>query len=432
MKKFFTVLLFFFPLIFSCKEPGTVGIEVQPDEDLIGISFTDTSTIWTYTEREDSLRSSTGIANLLLGTMYDPDFGITLAGIYTQFSLNNPNPDFDPSAVLDSAVLTLAYTSSYGDTTQQQNVKVFELTESMNKDSVYFSNRKFSFDSINPLADFSFFPMPNDSVLIDSINTTPHLRIPLDTADVSDFLKTDNAASFANTEEFQKFFKGVFVRTDLGSLTSGQGCIMGFNFSSTFSGITLYYHTDTLDSLKYFIGMDQSAARMNYFDHDYNVGAINVSLTNDTNAVDDIVYIQSMAGIKTKIIFPYLKNFFDQGAVAINKAELILPIIDGSDVKYDPNIRLGLAGIDSAGTAVLILDAFEAGSYYGGTYDETKKQYHFNIARYMQNIVSNNAQDYGLYLLATGASVTANRAMINNITSSAFSRMKLKVTYSKF
>lgn len=432
MKQILISLILLSGLFFSCKEPGTVGIEVQPGEDMIAISFSDTATVWTFAEREDSLRSSTGISNLLLGTMHDPDFGITYAGIFTQFSLNTANPQFPASAVLDSAVLTLAYLTSYGDTAQQQHVMVFELTEEMNKDSVYYSNRKFGFDSMNPVADYSFIPLPHDSILIDTVKSAPHLRIPLDTADISDFLKTDNAASFANTTEFQKFFKGVFIRTGPANLVSGQGCIMSFSFSSSLSGITLYYHTDTLDSLKYFIGMDQSAARMNYFEHDYSAGTINVSLQNDSDAVDSIVYIQAMAGIKTKVVFPYLKNFFNQGAVAINKAELILPIMENSDVKYDPNIRLGLAGIDSAGTAVFIIDAFEASSYYGGAYDESKKQYHFNIARYMQNILSNESKDYGLYLLATGASVSANRTMINNISGSAQAKMKLKVTFSKF
>ena len=52
------------------------------------------------------------------------------------------------------------------------------MTEDMDIDSVYYSNRMFSFDP-SPLASMTFVSRPNTQVVVDSDSVAPALRIPL-------------------------------------------------------------------------------------------------------------------------------------------------------------------------------------------------------------------------------------------------------------
>ncbi|MBA3705349.1 MAG: hypothetical protein H0W84_05470, partial [Bacteroidetes bacterium] len=62
----------------SCDESSVVGLDVQPSNDLLNVSFQDTTTIITKTIREDSLRTDealVGFAGALIGKYIDPVFG---------------------------------------------------------------------------------------------------------------------------------------------------------------------------------------------------------------------------------------------------------------------------------------------------------------------------------------------------------------------
>jgi uncharacterized protein YgbK (DUF1537 family) len=86
---------------------------------------------------------------------------------------------------------------------------------------------------------------------------------------------------------------------------------------------------------------------------------------------------------------------------------------------------------DSLGKNVSIIDASEASSYYGGSYNSTNKEYTFNIARHVQQtltkIVEEGGKDYGLFLVAGGSTSNAQRTLLKGNNS-----LKLIVTYSKF
>ena len=94
MKKIMTLKNFMFLLlvicsvsIISCKKvPERIGNTIQPESSYIRVSFTGTQDIYAETQRVDSL--STKSANyMLLGDMYDPVFGNSNLGFYTQLSL---------------------------------------------------------------------------------------------------------------------------------------------------------------------------------------------------------------------------------------------------------------------------------------------------------------------------------------------------------
>ena len=65
----------------------------------------------------------------------------------------------------------------------------------------------------------------------------------------------------------------------------------------------------------------------------------------------------------------------------------------------------------------------EGTTHFGGEYSNGK--YEFNITRYFNNLLNNDAYTYQLYLLASGGAVNANRTIIDN------SSIKISILYSE-
>ena len=121
-----------------------------------------------------------------------------------------------------------------------------------------------------------------------------------------------------------------------------------------------------------------------------------------------------MAGIKTKLEMPFLKKWStsDSSLVVINKAEIVIKVDESTTSLFKPSNKLILVALDADGNNVFLPDQFEGDDYFGGVYNATTKEYKFNIARYVQQVINKQTTDYGFYLMCAGASVVANRTVI--------------------
>jgi len=410
----------------ACNEPSDVGLNVQPAGDAIGLIITDTFTLEVTSVEQDSLRTDESAAALnLLGRYFDPIFGISKSSIYTQFRLpnNNNNFSFGDSPVLDSIVLTLEYKGYYADSTSDQQIEVYRLDEDMEIDSNYFSNSTVLSGQqlFNGLVEIN----PIDSVDLGGVNRSPHIRLKLDDALGNEFLDDANAASFLDNESFIQFFKGVQVKT-VDMPGSGTGTIAYIDLLASLSKLSLYYSNLTGDSLVANFEVNGFCSRFSNFNHDYSVASFgNVfPIPGDNKA-----YLQSMAGLKTKILIPNLRNIISDGLVSINKAEMVFPVEDITDL-YPPHASTILLAVDSAGKDVLLVDILESGSYYGGNYNFVDNTIRFNIARHIQRLLSNDVDNYGLSLISVGGSTNAFRTVIAG-SERTDSRMYIEITYSK-
>jgi len=116
--------------------------------------------------------------------------------------------------------------------------------------------------------------------------------------------------------------------------------------------------------------------------------------------------------------------------VAINKAELIVPLDESVVAEFGVPNSLQITAIDSNGSPVFPVDFFEGSDYYGGVYDSEKKQYVFNIARHLQSILNSpEIVDYGLYITNSGNSVNARRGVFNG-PQHPDKPLKLRMTYT--
>ncbi|PJA06660.1 MAG: hypothetical protein COX70_09075 [Flavobacteriales bacterium CG_4_10_14_0_2_um_filter_32_8] len=425
--------IFFFIQLFSCKKDG----ELTPDFDNgnLSINFVDTFSLQTTVLAEDSLRTDLSIYNLL-GLYNDPIFGPMSSSIYANVALSGASTDFGTSVVIDSVVLTLDYVELYGDTATPMSINVYELTAPLVTSTNYYSNTFTSYQSTS-LASSTFIPNLKDSILttVDSVMHKPHLRIKLTN---STFLTNlANGSPYADNTAFSSVFKGIYITTadSVGNttLTPGAGSIASFDINSSLSTITVYYNNSLADSLQESFKINSETTKYSRFAHNYAGTDVLKHINNDPTKDTTVTYVSTMAGVKTKIEMPTIKELAKNGSIIINKAELVFTIANNTEGDFDEAISsLSLVGTNSAGETIFLPDFYEGLDYYGGTLVNggSSKTYTFNISRHIQQLLYHSTTDYELYLLANGGSTTAKRSVISS-EKNVISKIRLNITYSK-
>ncbi|MEI7802361.1 MAG: DUF4270 domain-containing protein [Bacteroidota bacterium] len=421
--------------ISSCKKSTLIGSDLLPaGDDLTGI-FSDTVTLRTKTVTEIALKTNTN-SKFLLGTMVDPFFGKSTASIYTQVQTSGlvdlGNPD---SLTVDSLVLNLQYAGHYGKFDVPQNISVYQLTQDMNKDSSYYSDKNFSIynhaigQKINFTPDFaSAIHVPGDTL-------NPSLRIRLSDRLGQDLLNQSKGANFATNAAFQSYFKGLLIASDT-NISSEGVMYLSMVSSTSDSKLTVYYHKPDAAGLKFDFIIGTSCATFNHYTHNYSSTTVQTALQSPLES-DSIVYVQSMSGVKTKITLPYLKNL---GNILVNKAELEITVPAGSidpDSVFTSPARMLCLLSDSAGKNKIIPDEVSTNLVYGG-YQETKYingqkvfKYRFSITEHIQDIITGGVTDYGLYLLTYPSPEIADRIILAGGNRSDDLRMKINLIYTK-
>lgn len=415
------------------KKADQIGLGLQPASQELSVVFDNNSGLIAYSIREDSVRTdANAIKTGMVGSMLDPVFGRTNAQIYSQFRLSENGHNFGEGAQLDSLVLSLAYSSFYGDTMTQQTVRVYELDVDMDPDTTYYSNQTLS-DYGTEIAAVTFMPGPSDTLYIDSVPKQPQLRIPLSSVFAQKLIDADDAV-YDDNESWLEFMKGLRITADQ---VGGDGGIMLFDMLESATVLTIYYRSaDNEDTLSFEFLSNNNCARFTSFDHnDYMEASAGLKaqiIDGDTSGGSETFYLQAMGGVKAQLRLPDIKDYFADGAVSINEAKLIINIYDdGTDLAAPP--QLGLAMVDEDGDYLPVADANEVSSYYGGYLSENEDSYFFRISQHVQQILTGVTPNYPLVLLVQGASFRANRIILNGpeATMNVDNRMILEVIYTK-
>lgn len=431
--KFFIAGALAVTMMASCKKESAVGLEVQPEGDLLHTRVTDTLSITSFILRDDSVKTDE-LTRQLAGSYNDPVFGYSAASIYSQFRMPTNGPQLG-GATLDSIVLSLAYSGTppyYGSVSDgdMQTFKVYQVVGTMTKEASYYSNQTMD---VYPqsIGNATFNPDITDSVLVGDKREKPQLRIKLDPA-FGYLLLNAGETNLANNTNFTQYFKGLEIRPETPNQLAGKGAILYFDLLDGSSGLTLYYHTAT-DTAKYRLQASGGAYFM-HFTHTYpSTGPVAQQITTPSQG-QNLLYLQAMGGTKAKIMFPHIQHLTDSGKVVINRAELVLKA-DPSFITtmYPAPDRLFVIPVTSTGANGDLFsfdDFIQGSSYYGGTYDATTKEYHFNVSRYVQSIIDGKATDYGLYLAIAGSGVNGSRLVIGGGSNPAYN-LQLRLTYTK-
>lgn len=397
-KGLFLSAILFFGLFNACKEDGTV----VPTFNSSNLNFGDTILdVTSITVRGDSILTS-GTSRNLLGKLNDAIYGLTEANFYSEFYLSTSSLNIPSDVNFDSVVLFMAYDNFYG-YQAQQTVNVYELSERLTEDEYRNSST----------APYETELLGTQNLSITSSDTfgdsTYVLRIRL-----ADELATrlKEKENFADQNEWLDFFKGLHVTTDPAEIPSdaGEGAIVYFDMLSTRTKISFFYQDDGSTTSLDFPVFTESK-RFSHFENTYSS---NLEALLDKEG-EPYNYIFANAGSRTEIGFVGLDKLLAQAPIIINKAELIIPYEDPIPDNYDPPNRNVIILKEDDGTFVLPPDYFIGGNdFFGGSLDEVNKEYRFNLASTMHDIINNGNSDRKLYLTISGAAVSANRLTLNS------------------
>ncbi len=438
--------IFFISILFTqCKkDESQLGLNVQPQSDQIGLNVNDTLSLITYTTLSDSIATDEISSGMLLGVYQDPFLGRAEASIYTELRLEGA-VDFTPEGgtlsdlAVDSVVLYMAVSGGYGNM-DAQTYEVYQMTQSLDIDSTYYSNRNVATTSLNLVkaGEGTITVNPNLPGYVNgNLTSESILRIPLSVNDFAMPIINQSGSGVLNANDgtgfFVEWFKGIYITTKNTVQSTNEGAILYVDPISTNSKVTIYYRDNSgsaseYDTIQYDLNINSSCARFNHLEQDYSGTLVESQLLDSTEG-QDVFFLQTMGGVRSKVAFPDLTSFLDSNKLIVNKAELILPVQYYASDAYVPSSELFLVRTLSDGSISFIPDYNED---RGGTFIESTNSYTFNVTRYLNQMIAGEYDNEPLTLVSIGNAVTANRVVFNGPETMLKEKPKLIITYSKY
>ena len=417
-----------------------LGKDLLLPGDLVKVRKFSEKNIKAYTVTDGNQRTDEPEFNLL-GTFNDPLLGKTTADFALQFRIAS-FPDHSKAAQPDSLVLSFVYKEIYGDKVTPQKFKVYELASDLSLDDKYYQDVNLkSLAKPEVLAEKIYLPKFKLDSLTNTYGSTK--KDPKDTVIQTIAIKLNaslltklwaaDSLTMSSNDRFTKFFKGLYL--EVGDLNQG-GTLMKVYTTALGSELVMHYHNSAEDSLTYRYGINENAARVSHFTHDYSKTAFAANL-DKMDVQDSLIYLQTTGGLRTKILIPDLGTWKDSTDFAINKAELIFALEPelSDTTKYPPVEQLVLSaiGVDKYGNEIKYLpsDFTFSQAYYGGVYNHKDRTYRFNIANHLQEVIDGKKgrENYGFYLATSKPSSTLGRVILKGTKSKT--GIKLDVVYSK-
>ena len=387
-------------ILFSCKDPSEIGLDIHPESDRILIkNNSNFFNFSTNTLSEDSLRTDEPVRLLLGNLTSDPIFPKSNAHFISNLLLPSNNISFGDitNIIVDSVILQYVIDDYYGNEIQTfPNLYVSKLTDPIYKDSSYYSNYPVVYSQ-------SELVSVNNIVVQDS-NSVSIIKISIDNSVGQEIIDGGNALS--SNEDFLQYFYGLKVATvnpsDLN--LANDNTILYLNADNQKSKFSIYYRdisvNDSVMSFDLILGGD--AARVNLF---------NQKNIQQLNASTDSCYVQSMSSYLTSIQFNNLESIRDTlKNKVINKVNLKFSC--NEDLQFGAHEKLFLVRKNSMGVNVFLSDfVIEGESHFGG--QNQSNNFTFNITRYFSDLINGASGFTGeLLLLPSGAVINANRTII--------------------
>jgi hypothetical protein len=223
-------------LLNCCEEnPTTIGAKILPGSDFVSIKSTDTISVLSYTDYDESVRSENPSYSYL-GSLYDPYFGTTTAEFVSQIRLGSKwgGGQF----TVDSIKLFLKFLDVKGNVESNQILTISEIDKKLYYDSAYYSN------SPVPLTGYDAAIIELPSLKADTINDII-LKLPVE---FGNYLLRDTSKLFHSNsrDDFRSYFKGLYFRITSSTapllLTLSLAPPSLTEYSSNY--FVLYYHND--------------------------------------------------------------------------------------------------------------------------------------------------------------------------------------------
>ncbi len=435
-------------LFHACDpENNNLGVDIFPSEDTITV-YTDTITdletrLVTSRPRMTSLTANASdTRTFFLGSMVDSITGHTKAEIVTEFSLSRFG-DFGEDPFIDSLKLYLYIGDVVGDTTAGMHIMVHEFLDSLDMDSVYYSDYDVTgkYDT-EPLVDEVIIPQPN--TLYDfEINDPDLLNRIIEATSPEDSI-------FAFNSRMQRLFPGLYITSE--SVSEG-GALAKLQMANVQAGLTFkYYHdtlveiaADTISLSTYNLSFNQLfAQKVNIFKHDYTGTAI-ASYLDDPDAAPDVAYAQGMAGVNVKVSLPDIAAKLGEGDIAINAARIVFYVLPDSiigipETDYPQQLMMETRLEDGSyiplydrviGTEQVLFGMLTQSNENSAFLDPVYF-YTFNVARHLQEVVSGAIEKSDFYIFVDNPSTSNKIIKFWSNHSGHPGGLRLELIYTKF
>lgn len=417
MNKFLLFLLALATLNSSCNKDASIEDDTINIDDLT-FSKIDSFTLKTKTVIEKPLDGK-NINSVLLGQIDDSRFGKAKAAFYTEFGLTKNDFDFGANPVLDSVVLVLNQTKSYGPLNSFFDINIYEISSTLNVDDSYKNNAVFNVKP-NPLASVSNFKFAEDATSV---------RIPLSSSFGNNLVSNFGTDIMESSDNFKEFFKGMYVSVNT---INGDG-IVSLALRNEDTKLQVYYHSDTQTDTSYSYNISAKEVSINQYVNDRNGSAALMALEND---VMDVCYVSSMSSFKTEITFPDLSSLKN---IIVNKADLIVFQEDygvGGSVDFsEPNNLFLFQNLGDSTVDFLPGFSLNNASDFGGSKKlvevngQNVNSYTFHITQYVQSLINGTAKSEKVFLNNI-TNNEANRIVVNGGLHATMP-MSLKIIYTK-
>lgn len=395
----------------------TLGQNLIPPVDNIHTFDTTYSVIavnYDSTECDTTIRTDLQALGIISN---DPLFGTTKANVYFElkpdyYPYNFPAADAN-SIEIDSAIIVVPYDHSYGDTNTLQKVNLYPLSDSFDLATSYTTCRVLGYDSSMLLGQKTFYPWAlRDSVHGYQEEAANQLRIPVSKSFIQNFIN-DSAHIFRSDSAFVNYFNGFALVPD--AATGGQA-LNYFNFTTAHLAIYMRYtNGGTADTAVIKFGLSGYSGLSNSIVRNHQSSEIANHLSQPASG-DSLVFIQTSPGTYALLTVPALTGLSNR---VINRAEIVVDQVYSPSVFnniFPPPANLYLETKDPSinnGNYIPIPCDFSASElqtnfqYLGGqmttttnSSGQTIAEYHLNITRYVQSIVTKGKQNFTLKLSA--------------------------------
>lgn len=435
-------VLFIAPfLLFACEsDNGNIGegtiIGLPVDAEKIELP------IVSFSQKVDSVivalqyssQASLGgyIGTRIVGTMQYDFLGSAEASMVTQVIPTQLNMDFGTNPIVDSVRMYLRFNGQYGDTTKAMDLEVLEITESLSRDSSYFSSfEPVTGNKVGELLNYS--PRPKSRVTVGTSEISPSVVIPMDNnyfqtsiADIADGTNAD----LADFDSFIEYMKGFQIKA-----VQGDGSMLYFTLSNATSRIVISYHNDadTTEAILNF-AQDKTSLPISFsvFSQDYSNAVSAINTPDSANPGESTTYVQAMGGVATVFNIPNILDTLDEGSI-INRAFIEVPVQRGIMSGLPPAGAMEIRFMTSEGPSNTIRDfIFDTRQSGDGTLrlgEFRDNKYIFEITEHIFEVI-NIDENPNLVIVPVSKGTTATRTILKG-GNDPVDPIKLIVYYTK-
>lgn len=318
IRKYLSLCLIATVAISACKKDKGFGSGNLPSESTLEIIYDENTAIEAKVLYEDPLRTDRMVYNYL-GQIVHPTFGKTTASTSVTFGLPaNFNLEKAPFEVED-VNLYLFYDDFYGDSTVPVSFAVYELDHTINTQVTYKSDFNPTYNS-TPIGELQNIMLePNTPKPLREGDTTlvvGFMKIPLEKSfgdRVRDFLHT---GLITNDTMFINRFPGLHLNT---SASPQAEAMIQLDQTHTSAGVYITLKDKDGDNQILVLPFGTSKFTHTTLLQDYSSTHIDQVIQNGGVDMEEKLYLQSQAGVKTEVNFLDIEKY--KGKI-INKAVL--------------------------------------------------------------------------------------------------------------